>query len=367
MNSRYQIVARIPGANGLRADLHDFQIASNDVTYITAYNPIRCDLSSVEGAPNGTIVDTSVQEIDMKTGLVRWEWHTLDHVGASESEVQTPTGTAPWDWFHLNSIDPEPDGNIFISGRSTWAGYQLEGGSGKVLWRLGGTNSSFKMGPGTKTAWQHDGRILPGGEVTFFDNGSNPPIHPQSRAVRIALDLKTHEALLRAAYTHPSPPLLGASQGNMQTLANGSAVVGYGGVPEISEYTKTGALLFDAHLPYEMSAYRGLRFPWSGRPASPPAVLANLNNTGEETIVHASWNGATEVASWRVLAGQRPQKLQSQSTIEASGFESSMILPKKYAYVAVQALDSAGHLLDASQTARVESYAASLPTAQGSG
>ena len=184
------------------------------------------------------------------------------------------TSATPWDWFHLNSIDPEPDGDIFISARSTWAGYQLEGGTGRVLWRLGGLKSSFKMGPGTETAWQHDGRILPDGEVTFFDDGSNPPIHQQSRAVRIALDFKTHEARLASSYTHPNPPLLAASQGNMQTLADGNTVVGYGGVPAISEYAPGGSLLFDAHLPFDMSFYRAFRFPWSGRPLSPPAVLA---------------------------------------------------------------------------------------------
>src|SRR5271163_2229059 len=344
MISSYQTVARIPGGNGLKADLHDFQIAPNDISYTTAYNPIRCDLSSIKGSSGGAIVDTAIQEIDMRTGLVRWEWHSLDHVGAAESEVEVPTGATPWDYFHLNSIDVEggdsnQSGNIFISARSTWAGYQLEGATGKILWRLGGNRSSFKMGPGTRTAWQHDGRVLPDGEVTFFDDGSNPPIHSQSRGVRIALDFKTHEARLLSAYTHPNPPLLAPSQGNMQTLADGNALVGYGGVPAISEYSAEGGstLLFDAHLPFDMSFYRAFRFPWSGRPLSPPAVLASLNDTSEETIVHASWNGATEVAAWRVLAGKHAGSLAVQTTIPASGFESATTLPKRYPYVAVQA------------------------------
>ena len=205
MNSNYQTVARIAGGNGLQADLHDFQIAPHDIAYITAFNPIRCNLTPVKGARDGAIIDTAIQEIDMKTGLVRWEWHSLDHVGASESEVEAPTRATPWDWFHLNSIDPEPDGDIFISARSTWAGYQLEGGSGKILWRLGGTQELLQDGAGHETAWQHDGRILPNGEVTFFDDGSNPPIHHQSRAVRIALDFNTHEARLRLRLYAPRP------------------------------------------------------------------------------------------------------------------------------------------------------------------
>ncbi len=372
MNSHYQTVARVPGGNGLQADLHDFQITPQDISYTTAFNAIRCNLSSVGGARDGVILDTAVQEIDMKTGLVRWEWHSLDHVAASESETPAPTSASPWDWFHVNSIDVEggdahQSGNIFISARSTWAGYQLEGGSGNILWRLGGLKSSFKMGPGTETAWQHDGRILSNGEVTFFDDGSNPPIHQQSRGLRIGLDFATHEAHLLSAYTHPDPALLSASQGNMQTLANGNAVVGYGGVPAISEFAPGGALLFDAHLPFDMSFYRAFRFPWSGRPSSPPTVLANLNNTGEETIVHTSWNGASEVASWRVLAGQRPGSLTSQTTIPASNFESSTILPNKYAYAAVQALDATGKVLGDSKPTKVSTYAAALPSGAQSG
>jgi hypothetical protein len=360
-SSNYQTVARVPGGNGLHADLHEFQIAPHDIAYITAYNPIRCNLQAVKGSAGGAIVDTAIQEIDLKTGLVRWEWHSLDHVGASESEVETPTGATPWDYFHLNSIDPQPDGNLFISARSTWAGYQLQAGTGKILWRLGGNNSSFRMGPGTRTAWQHDGRVLANGQVSFFDDGSNPPIHSQSRGIRIALDLETRQARLVSSYTHPGAPLLSPSQGNMQTLHDGNTVVGYGGVPAISEYAAAGALLLDAHLPLDMSFYRAFRFPWSGRPLSPPAVLAGLNNTGEETIVHASWNGATEVASWRVLASSgASDALTARATIPDDGFESSTTLPKKYARVAVQALDSAGRVLSTSPTMQPISYAASL-------
>ncbi len=361
MDSSYQTVARVPGGNGLHADLHDFQIAPRSVAYITAYNPIRCNLAAVGGASGGAILDTAIQQIDLKTGLVRWEWHSLDHVGAAESEVEVPAGATPWDYFHLNSIDPEPDGNVLISARSTWAGYQLEGGTGKVIWRLGGNRSSFEMGPGTRMAWQHDARMLPDGRVSFFDDGSNPPIHHQSRGVRIALNLKSHAARLVSAYTHADPQLLAASQGNMQTLPDGNAVVGYGGVPAISEYAAGGALLFDAHLPFDMSFYRAFRFPWAGRPLSPPAVLAGLNNTGEETIVHASWNGATEVASWRVLAsGPSGGALTARATIPDDGFESSTTLPRKYARVAVQALDSAGLPIGTSRTVQPISYAASL-------
>jgi Arylsulfotransferase (ASST) len=360
MDSHYRTVARIPGGNGLKADLHELQIAPHDVAYITAYNPILCDLRPVQGSAGGAIVDTAIQQIDVHTGLVRWEWHSLDHIGAEESEVEAPSGASPWDYFHLNSIDRTPSGDLLISARSTWAGYLLQSGSGKVLWRLGGNKSSFEMGPGTKMAWQHDGRVMADGELTFFDDGSNPPIHSQSRGLRIALDPKTHQARLSKSYIHTDPPLLAASQGNMQTLANGNVLLGYGGVPAISEFAPDGSLVFDAHQPFDMSFYRAFRRPWSGRPATPPAVLASLNDTEEETIVHASWNGATDVAAWRLLAGEQPGSLKALAAIPVSGFESSATLPRKYAYASVQALDSAGHVLGTSKTAAVISYDASL-------
>ena len=154
------------------------------------------------------------------------------------------------------------------------------------------------MGPGTETAWQHDGRMLPNGEVTFFDDGSNPPIHSQSRGVRIALDFKTRQARLAAAYTHPSPPLLAASQGNMQTLPTGTRSSATADCPRVSEFTANGSLLFDAHLPFDTSFYRAFRSPWNGHPLTPPAVSAKILSSGDSTAVYASWNGDTEVASW---------------------------------------------------------------------
>jgi len=370
LNSHYQVVATVSGGNGLQADLHDFQIAPDGIAYITAYNPIHCDLSSFQGPSNGELLDATIEEIDISTGLVRWQWHALDHVALSESQYG-PSQTRAWDWFHLNSIDPEPDGNIFISARNTWAGYQIQRGTGTILWQLGGKGSSFKMGPGTQTYWQHDGRILPDGTVTFYDDASPPSPETQARAVRISIDLATHRARLVSAITHRNPPLLADSQGDVQTLADGDAVVGWGGEPQISEYSRSGSLLFDAHLPYDMIFYRAYRHPWDGRPLTPPAVVANLNNVAE-TIVHMSWNGATGVSSWRVLAGASASTLKPQATVPLSGFETETILPgdfpdkanTTYGYVQVQALGPAGNVLGTSHTVAIASYAHANPGAR---
>jgi len=357
LNRRYQTVLRVRAGNGLKADLHDFQLGPNETAYITAYNPIRCNLAAVGGNANGAVIDTAIQEIDLRTGLVRWEWHALDHIPVGDSHTSPPAGESPWDWFHLNSIDVEQNGNLFISARNTWAGYQLEAGGGRVLWQIGGVESSFKLGAGVETAWQHSGTVLGPEEVGFFDDGANPPVHSQSRAVRIRLNFATHQATLAAAYLHPSP-LLSVSQGNAQWLPDGDVVVEYGSIPELSEYGPHGELLYDAHLPLDMTSYRGYRFPWEGLPATPPAVSANENSTEEETIVHVSWNGATGVSSWRILAGESPRALKPQALVPATAFEVSASLPHRFRYVSAQALGADGALLGSSPPTAVVPYKA---------
>lgn len=365
MDERYRQIAHVAAGNGLQADLHDFQLVPGAVAYLSAYNPIRCDLRPAGGRQDGTITDVAVQAIDVRSGLVRWEWHSLDHVRPQESEVEVSSSSYPWDYFHLDSIDPQPDGRMLLSARSTWAGYELEGPTGRILWRLGGTHSSFKMGPGTEMAWQHDGRMRPDGTVTFFDDGSNPPIHKESRGLLIAVDGSARRARLLKAYVHRDPPVLAASQGNMQTLPDDSVLLGYGGVPQITQFAADGSLLFDAHQPYDLTFYRAYRFPWHAQPATAPAVAASANNTGEETIVYASWNGATDVAAWRVLAGETPQALAAVATVAATGFETGTTLPRRYRYAAVQALDGTGAVLSASPASGVVSFHAAHHTAGG--
>ena len=361
MNSRYQVVARVRGGNGLPADLHDFQIVPGNVAYITAFNPIRCDLRSEKGQREGAIVDTAIQQIDISTGLVRSEWHSLDHVGAGRVRGRTAQGLDPVGLLppqldrpparrRVADLGPQHVGRV--------PARKAPAGASSGAWAA--PTAPSRWARERKMAWQHDGRMLPDGELTFFDDGSNPPIHSQSRGVRLQLDTTHKVARLLFAYTHRNPPLLAASQGNMQTLPDGNALVGYGGVPAISEFARDGSLLFDAHMPFDMSFYRAFRFPWQGRPAAPPAVAASVNNTGEETIVHASWNGATDVAAWRVLAGSAASSLKAVSEIPSQSFESSLTLPKRYSYVQVQALDASGATLASSGAAHVGSYAASL-------
>ncbi len=352
VNSAYQVIARVYAGNGYWADLHDFQIGANDTALLTAFDPLHCDLSH-EGGPSDSAVNDSVfQELDLRTGLVRREWHSIDHV-ALRNSYQTPTTattTWPWDAFHLNSLQALPGGDMLVSSRSTWSVYELSASSGQVLWELGGKNSSFRMGRGTVTAWQHDATLLPDGNISIFDNGAVPAVEHQSRAIVVALNGATHTATLVGQFTH-AQPLLAGSQGNFQTLANGDAFVGWGPEPYFSEYTPTGQPVFDAHMPARDESYRAYRFPWAATPKRPPDIGARAAAHGLLTV-YASWNGATGVSAWRVLAGASPSRMTAVATVPRSGFETAIATPSAGPYVQAQALGANGAVLAGSAVAK---------------
>jgi hypothetical protein len=263
--------------------------------------------------------------------------------------------TTPFDYFHINSIDVQQDGDLLVDARNTWAAYDIDAHTGRVRWQLDGKHSSFAMGPGTRTAWQHDARRQPDGTITFFDNGATPAVHPQSRAIAVRLDTQHMKATLVRDDRHPAKPLVAGSQGNVQQLANGAWIVGWGEVPYISEYSASGQLLLDAHLPAAYQSYRAYRLPWSAHPTDAPALVAVRARAHVGATVYASWNGATEVASWRVLGGASPASLTPAGGAPKSGFETAIALPRAAigSYVQVQALDASGAVIGVSAPKRV--------------
>jgi Arylsulfotransferase (ASST) len=353
-NSAYQTVAIVRAGNGYQPDLHEFQIAPQGTALITIYSGIDCDTSAVGGPRDGAVADTLVQELDLRTGLVRYEWHSLDHVALADSYASAkPTSRrVPFDFFHINSIDVEQDGDLLVDSRNTWAAYDLDPRTGQVRWRLGGKHSSFAMGAGTATAWQHDARQQPDGEITFFDNGATPKVHPQSRAIEVSLDMAHMTATLTHDLEHATP-LVAGSQGNVQALANGDWMVGWGQVPDLSEFSGAGQLLFDAHLPAGYESYRAYRFPWVGQPTGAPALAAVAAHG--RLVLYASWNGASEVASWRVLVGSAPNTLVPLAGAPKSGFETAIPISATVAgpYAAAQALNGAGVVIGVSPPVKI--------------
>jgi hypothetical protein len=353
-NSAYEQLAVVHAGNGLYADLHDFQIDADDTALLTAYDPVHCDLASLGGPAGGAVTDGVFQEIDLKTGLVRREWHALDHVAIAATYAKLEAGKArtafPFDFFHVNSLQQLPGGQTLLSARNTWAIYLLDSASGRVLTRIGGKHSTVEMGPGTRTAWQHDARMPASGEITVFDNGSEPKVHPQSRGILERLDAATDTMTLLEQYTH-SPAVSAGTQGDVQTLPDGNVMIGWGVEPYFDEYSAAGKLLFGASVAAPSQSYRAFRETWSAQPASSPALAVVQTGVGSQ-VAYASWNGATDVARWRMLAGRSRQRLAPVASAPRSGFQTTVPVPGSQPWLELQALGSGGNVLGSSAAIR---------------
>ena len=349
-SSRYTPLATVRAGNGLSADLHDFVVTPHGTAWITAFAPQHANLSSVGGPADGLIDDGVVQEIDIRSGLVMFQWDALGHVPVADTfrHIYTSAGSM-LDYFHVNSVDPLPSGDVLISARNTWATYLVSEATGAVVWTLGGKQSSFSLGAGAKFAWQHDAELLPNGTITVFDNEAAPAVSTQSRILDIAINTTAHTATLVRQLLYPGKPILAASQGDIQPLSNGDLFVGWGQAGEVSEFSASGALTFDMHFVAPANSYRAFRYVWSTQPVTVPALTAAAS--GASMALYASWNGATGVAAWRVLAGAASSRLATVGTFNSQGFETSMTVTSA-PYVEVQALAASGSVLSTSHVVK---------------
>jgi hypothetical protein len=349
VDSTYREIARMPAGAGRQSDLHEFMITPRGTAIITSYEVRPADLTSVGGPPNGKVIGGIVQEISIPSARVLFAWRSLDHVAIEEAYV--PYNGHAYDYFHINSVDVDADGHLIISARNTWGVYKVHSETGKVLWRLGGKRSDFQMGPGTAFAWQHDARHHDEGRlISIFDNSAAPPVGPQSRALLIELDRRGRRARLVRQYAHPRR-LLAPFMGNAQVLPNGNVVVGWGGLPYVTEFRRGGGVHFDARLPAGGQNYRAFRLPWVGRPRKSPRLVAHA--VSGRRLLHASWNGATEVAAWRLETGSRRDELETALTKPKKGFETSLPIPRGSAFAAAVALGLHGKVLGRSKTIRL--------------
>jgi hypothetical protein len=347
-DSSYRKIAHVRAGRGLIGDLHEFRITPRDTALITIYKRRAADLTSLGGPRSGKIFEGIVQEIDIATGRVLFEWHSFPRVGLKESFAQLTEGRA-YDYFHINAIELEPNGNLLISARNTHALYEVSRSTGKILWRLGGKRSDFRLGPGVRFAWQHDARRLPDGRISVFANDATPPVAKFSRVLVLDVNERTKKATLVRSYRHPKG-LLVPFEGNAQVLPNGHVFVGWGATSYYSEFDEQGRLVLDGRIGRlgppgtEADTYRAYRFDWKGEPTDVPAVAV------EGGSVYVSWNGATGVASWRLLTGPDAEHLSAIGSVPRSGFETPLALPADARFIAVEALNADGRVLAVSRT-----------------
>jgi len=332
LDQTYKEVARVRAGNGYKADVHEFLLTPRATAILTIYNAVPADLSNLGGETSGNVLDSIVQEVDVRTGQVLFEWHSLDHVPLSHSYAPV---LEPFDYFHINSVDVDRDGNLLVSARNTSAVYKIDRATGRVLWRLGGRSSDFQVAPEAAFMYQHDARAQSDGTITLFDNGPSFA-ERESRAIRLGLDFETMRADLRQQWAHPAQRE-SVAMGNAQLLAGGSVLVGWGTAPSFTEFGPRGNVRLDGTFDGGAWNYRTYRSHWTGRPSRKPRVVARARRGA--VMVYASWNGATETSYWRVLSGDARTRLQAAKTVRRTGFETSARLAGRHRFVAVTALD----------------------------
>jgi hypothetical protein len=364
VDQHYRQVATLSAPAPWVMSLHDASIQGANV-WVTAYRRLsNQNLTSYGGGSKAGVLDVSLREYNLKSGKLVRSWDALNpghkaHVPLSASEQPPPPpkrakSGATWDPYHLNAIQVLSDGNLLVSMRNTWGVYLVNPLTGKILWSLGGKHSTFKFGHGAKFHWQHDPRLADakstgigtGVELTLFDDncckllatGGFARQNGPARGLVLRLNTVAKTAGLVHAYTHK--PLSPAFLGSTQLVKGGNVVVGWGSTPFISEFSRSGKEILYAQWPGKDESYRALfTNTWVGMPNYAPSAKV------QNSTVFVSWNGATQVAQWRVLAGNSSNHLKVITTHARTGFETAIKLSKSYRDYEVQALDSKGAVL----------------------
>lgn len=266
-----------------------------------------------------------------------------------------------FDFFHINSVDKMESGDYLISARYMHAVVCISGKTGEILWQLGGKNNNFHdLGGALDFSWQHHVTWQGNDTISLFDNHANdvrhnPSLYSSGRIIK--LDMEKMTAELVGKYAHPDR-ILNVSQGSVQVVnETGNVLVGFGNSPTYVEFAPDGEVLCEAHfaphITFELvdlglaKSYRIFKHPWVGRPKTVPDVKVKSGR------IYVSWNGATEVAGWRLETAKMTEDTDGYvnvQEIKKEGFESSFELDQTHEFVRVVALDANMKAMAASAT-----------------
>ena len=254
----------------------------------------------------------------------------------------------------MNALDKNAEGDYLISSRHTSTVYKVSGANGTILWRLGGMLSDFKLN-NFNFSFQHDARFVSENATTtvlsIFDNASDGGKNSSAYSTGkiIALDYPKMTASLLSTYIPPDfqgKPLSSPSQGNLQLLSSGNRFMGWGSNIWVSEYTENGdPVLFATFSNFGTESYRSYKFNFTAiLPNGSPDAFVYAQNNSAPTVYYMSWNGATEVRSWRIYGGATADvsKLQLLDEVPKKGFETIYTAPKYHAWSIVEAVAGNG-------------------------
>jgi Arylsulfotransferase (ASST) len=362
-NEHYQRAGSITAGGAFSSrgfDLHEFRVTPQGDALVGIYQPVT---TSFHGQ-SVRVYQYVVQKVSLvhdstgiHTGRVLFQWESLSEVPVSQSHLLPPAPPQVWDYFHGNSIAQDSDGNLIVSSRNTWGIYKISVRTGRIMWQVGAQGDHALSKP---WCYQHDVTPLGQHRYSIFDDGGAGPgcepgssDHPaRGMIVRVNPSPTPAGVSMVRAYGHRPPVLVGAC-GNTQVLDGGDVLIGWGNLPEVTEFGRSGKVLLDLSL--SNWSYRAFQFPWVGLPLTRPAVAARGTGTGME--VWMSWNGSTEVRAWRVLSGPDASHLSPVGPPRPKrGFETQVSIAQSRAAVAVQALGSRGQVLATSKPVRTAGF-----------
>lgn len=343
MSASYQIERNLTVLDDRGAfDIHEFNILGNGKTaLVTAYRPQYLNMSSLGFGGYGYAMTGGFEEIDIATGEALYDWRSVDHISLSESTVliEGPPGSPPgWDYLHVNSVDKNADGDYLISARFADTIYMISGETGKILWRLGGSMSTFRL-ENFRMYRQHHARFIDQNSthitISFLNNASDEVSQDEhtSDALVVILDLTAAVARAILRYNRPDGGL-SRLRGNVQELPTGNYFVGWSQSGYQSEFTPEGECVMQARFRSDrFSTYRSYKYEFHGHPTTPPdlkALVYESQSSRKLTVMYVSWNGATDISSWNfyaqasetsepVLLGSAP-KTGFETTFTSDGF-----------------------------------------------
>lgn len=337
-------------------DIHEFEITADDTALVAIYHAIPWDLSASGGISEGWLFENTIQEINIETGELVFEWNASTHVGINESYNSLPedvgrSDSTPWDYFHINSIEKDSNGDFLVSARVMDCIYKISGADGHIIWRLQGKQSDFDVAPEAAFAFQHDARWLNDDQtrMTLFDNGPTEGIDT-SRG--LLLDVNQDDMTVRLIQAFQNGAKTFAQfEGSLQAIdpANETTnfILGYGNQPYFAELDHNGNILLDVQFGKTnvVNSYRAFKQQWQGRPTTKPDV--HWDKQGNR--VYYSWNGATDVVLWEIYTANTSDSRTwtNITTARRTGFETTVDLSGATldTYVRGKALNSTGGTL----------------------
>lgn len=323
MDETYTTIAVVGNEKTRPIDLHEFNLTSRGTALVTYYERVPADLSSVGASSKGMLLVGHALEIDVATNKVLLDWRSTDHIGLDESYQPIPgSAETAYDFLHINSVAEAPDGNLLISARNTWCVYKVHRKTGEIIWRLNGKKSDFDVPKEAGFSWQHHVRAHGTSGLTLFDNADISG--HGSVALMLELHEKTKTVSLKRSFEHPAK-FVAWTLGSVQIRPDGNVFVGWGAQPYFSEFSPDGELLVDGQFESATRSYRTFVTDWVGRPTDKPKMVAR-SDAGSGFMVYVSWNGATEIDHWTILAGSDPATLQPVGSQPWTGFETTIVV-----------------------------------------